>query len=42
MIEADDVKGDGAKFKVVDNCMETLLRESNFQCGICMTREFDL
>ena len=28
------VEGDDAKFKVVDNCMETLLKESNFQIKV--------
>ena len=35
---ASMLEGDDAKFKVIDKCMETFLRESYFQCGICMTR----
>ena len=38
MLEGDDAQGDDAKFKVVNNCMEILLRESYFQSGIFMTR----
>ena len=37
MLEGDDAQGDDAKFKVVNNYMEILLRESYFQSGIFMT-----